>query len=172
MACFWEFSSFVTRAISTKYQQSAGLVLVSQILVLMAPLSVNAFDYIVLGRMIHFFLPSHSILGISGSLLGIVFVMLDVVSFVVQLIGGSLAGPTAPESDVFKGIHIYMGGIGLQQFFIFIFLGLAARLHRQLQSLETNGTGKKNWRPLLFTLYASLGLITVCIRFPSAQEKK
>ncbi|KAJ7307799.1 RTA1 domain protein [Mycena albidolilacea] len=165
MACFWEFSSFVTRAISTKYQQSAGLVLVSQILVLMAPLWVNAFDYIVLGRMIHFFLPSHSILGVSGSLLGIVFVMLDVVSFVVQLIGGSIAGPTAPESEVFKGIHIYMGGIGLQQFFIFIFLGLAARLHRQLQSLESNGTGKKNWRPLLFTLYASLGLITIRIFF-------
>ncbi|KAJ7266036.1 hypothetical protein C8J57DRAFT_1510984 [Mycena rebaudengoi] len=74
------------------------------ILVLMAPLWVNAFDYMVLARMIHFFLPSHSILGISGSLFGITFVMLDVVSFVVQLIGGTLAGPTAPESEVFKGI--------------------------------------------------------------------
>ncbi|KAF8194801.1 RTA1 like protein-domain-containing protein [Mycena galopus ATCC 62051] len=165
MACFWEFSSFMTRAISTKHQQSAGLALVSQILVLIAPLWVNAFDYIVLGRMIHFFLPSHSILGISGSLLGIFFVMLDVVSFVIQLIGGSLAGPTAPESEVFKGIHIYMGGIGLQQFFIFIVLALAARLHRQLQRLERTGTGKTNWRPLLFTLYASLGLITIRIFF-------
>ncbi|KAJ7735329.1 RTA1 like protein-domain-containing protein [Mycena metata] len=165
MACFWEFSSFVTRAISTKYQQSEGLALVTQILVLIAPLWVNAFDYMVLGRMIHYFLPSHSMFGVSGSLFGMTFVMLDVVSFVIQLVGGSLAGPTAPESEVFKGIHIYMGGIGLQQFFIFIFLGLAARLHRQLQALERNGTGKKNWRPLLFTLYASLGLITIRIFF-------
>ncbi|KAJ7510866.1 RTA1 domain-containing protein [Mycena galericulata] len=165
MACFWEFSSFVTRAISTKYQQNVGLVLVSQILVLIAPLWVNAFDYIILGRMIHFFLPSHSILGISGSLLGIGFVMMDVVSFVIQLVGGSIAGPTAPESEVFKGIHIYMGGIGLQQFFIVIFLGLAARLHKQLLALERNGTGKTNWRPLLYTLYASLGLITIRIIF-------
>jgi hypothetical protein len=54
-----------------------------------------------------------------------------------------------------------MGGIGLQQFFIFVFLGLAIRLHTQLLTLERNGTGKKNWRPLLFTLYASLGLISV-----------
>ncbi|KAJ7487272.1 RTA1 like protein-domain-containing protein [Mycena galericulata] len=165
MACFWEFSSFVTRAISTKHQQNVGLVLVSQILVLIAPLWVNAFDYIILGRMIHFFLPSHSILGISGSLLGIGFVMMDVVSFVIQLVGGSIAGPTAPESEVFKGIHIYMGGIGLQQFFIVIFLGLAARLHKQLLALERNGTGKTNWRPLLYTLYASLGLITIRIIF-------
>ncbi|KAJ7763999.1 RTA1 domain-containing protein [Mycena maculata] len=170
VACFWEFSSFVTRANTTKYQQNAGLALVSQILVLIAPLWVNAFDYIVLGRMIHFFLPSHSILGISGSLLGIAFVMLDVVSFVVQLIGGSLAGPTAPESEVFKGIHIYMGGIGLQQFFIFIFLGLAARLHRQLLTLERNGTGKKNWRPLLFTLYANTHLLPSYIEFSAGNE--
>ncbi|KAJ7265653.1 RTA1 like protein-domain-containing protein [Mycena rebaudengoi] len=165
MACFWEFSAFVTRAISTKYQQSAGLALVTQILVLMAPLWVNMFDYMVLGRMIHFFLPSHSILGISGSFFGITFVILDVVSFVVQIIGGSLAGPTSPESEVFKGIHIYMGGIGLQQFFIFVFLGFAVRLHRELLALERNETGKKNWRPLLFTLYASLGLITIRIFF-------
>ncbi|KAJ7242162.1 RTA1 like protein-domain-containing protein [Mycena haematopus] len=165
MACFWEFFSFVTRAISTKYQQNAGLVLVSQILVLIAPLWVNAFDYIILGRMVHFFLPSRSILGISGSLLGTIFVLLDVVSFIIQIIGGSIAGPTAPQSEVFKGIHIYMGGIGLQQFFIFILLGLAAHLHRQLSTLERNGTGKKNWRPLLFTLYLSLGLITIRIFF-------
>ncbi|KAJ6579164.1 RTA1 domain-containing protein [Mycena vulgaris] len=165
MACLWEFSSFVTRAISTKFQQSAGLALVTQILVLMAPLWVNAFDYMVLGRMIHFFLPSRSILGISGALLGVAFVTLDVVSFVVQLIGGSLAGPTAPESEVFKGIHLYMGGVGIQQFFIFIFLGLAVHLHRQLRALERSGTGKTNWKPLLITLYASLGLISIRIFF-------
>ncbi|KAJ7123082.1 RTA1 like protein-domain-containing protein [Mycena epipterygia] len=165
MACFWEFSSFVTRAISTKFQQNVGVALVTQILVLLAPLWVNAFDYIVLGRMIHFFLPSHSMLGISGSLLGLSFVLLDVVSFVIQLVGGSYAGPTSPESVVFKGIHIYMGGIGLQQFFIFVFLGLAVHLHKQLLALERNGTGKRNWRPLLFTLYTSLGLITIRIFF-------
>ncbi|KAJ7243549.1 RTA1 domain-containing protein [Mycena rebaudengoi] len=176
MACCWEFLSFVTRAISTKYQQNAGVALVTQILVLMAPLWLNAFDYMVLGRMVHFFLPSHSILGISGSVLGSTFVLLDVVSFVIQLIGGTLAGPLASEAEVFKGIHLYMGGIGLQQFFIFIFLGLAVCLQRQLQALERNGTGKKNWRPLLFTLYASLGLITIriffrLIEFSAGREK-
>ncbi|KAJ6625674.1 RTA1 like protein-domain-containing protein, partial [Mycena sp. CBHHK59/15] len=165
MACCWELFSFVTRAISTKYQQDAGLALVTQILVLMAPLWVNVFDYMVLGRMIHFFLPSYSILRISGLLLGLTFVMLDVVSLIIQLIGGSLTGPTALESEVFKGIHLYMGGIGLQQFFIFVFLGLVVRLHRQLLALECNGTGKKNWRPLLLTLNASLGLITIRIFF-------
>ncbi|KAJ7116634.1 hypothetical protein C8R44DRAFT_879994 [Mycena epipterygia] len=100
MACCWEFFSFVTHAASTKYQQNAGLALVTQILVLMAPLWINAFDYMVLGRMIHFFSPSHSIFGILGSLLELIFVILDVVSFIIQLIGGSLAGPTAPDSEI------------------------------------------------------------------------
>ncbi|KAJ7585078.1 RTA1 domain-containing protein [Mycena floridula] len=165
MAALWEFFSFATRSISTKHQQSGGLALVTQLFVLLAPLWVNAFDYMVLGRMIHFFMPSHSILGISGSVFGIVFVSLDFISFVVQLVGGSLASPTSPESQVFKGIHIYMGGIGLQQFFIVVFLVLAVHLHRQLLKLERYGTGKKNWRPLLFSLYASLILITIRILF-------
>lgn len=37
-AAIWESGSFITRAISTRHQQSDGLVLVSQLLVLLAPL--------------------------------------------------------------------------------------------------------------------------------------
>lgn len=168
MACFWELGSFITRAISTKHQQNVGVALITQLLVLLAPLWVNAFDYMLLSRMLYFFLPTSSPLsgGTPTSILSMLFVILDFVSFIVQLIGGSLAGPTADDAQVMRGIHLYMGGIGLQQFFIFLFLGVAVYFHRQMlrsERLGGTGRGKEGWRPLLYVLYASLGLITVCL---------
>ena len=128
---------------------------------------INAFDYMVLGRMIYFFLPKHSIFSIPASTLGVAFVSLDFISFVVQLIGGSMAGPTSPVDQVMKGTHVYMGGIGLQQFFVFVFLVLAAKFHAEMLRLNQTGQGKRDWKMLLFTLYASLGCITVSIAIQS-----
>lgn len=120
----------------------------------------------VLGRMIYFFLPTHSIFSIPASILAIAFVSLDFVSFVVQLVGGSMAGPTSPNDQIMKGIHVYMGGIGLQQLFVFVFLGLAAKFHTEMLALDCMGQGRQGWKKLLFTLYASLGFITVGFTSP------
>ena len=119
----------------------------------------------VFGRMIQFFIPSQSLFSIPASTLAAVFVSLDCVAFVVQLIGGSWAGPLAPESEQLKGIHIYMGGIGLQQFFVLIFVGLVAKFHMEMlrmENMKLRPAGlKTGWRTLVFVLYATLGLITV-----------
>lgn len=131
---------------------------------------INAFIYMVLGRMIHFTIPSRSLYSISASTLAIMFVSLDFVSFIIQLVGGSWAGPTSPPSRQMQGIHIYMGGIGLQQFFILIFLVLAVKFHSEMLKMEKLSTSapltssKRRWRPLLYTLYGTLGLITVSRR--------
>jgi len=47
MGCIWEFASFSIRAAGTRNQQSVPLAFVSQILVLLAPMWVNAFVYMV-----------------------------------------------------------------------------------------------------------------------------
>jgi hypothetical protein len=114
--------------------------------------------------MIYFFLPNQKIYSIPASVLSIIFVSLDFVSFVIQLTGGSYAGPTAPVAMQMKGVHIYMGGIGLQQFFIFIFLGLAVKFHLQMSGLQRQELAKPGWQRLLFTLYGSLTFITVCFQ--------
>ena len=62
----------------------------------------------VLGRLIHFFIPSHALLSIPASTLAVGFVSLDFIAFVIQLVGGSWAGPTAPAAKQLQGIHIYM----------------------------------------------------------------
>ncbi|MCJ1403349.1 hypothetical protein MMC11_006572 [Xylographa trunciseda] len=169
MGGLWETVSFITRTLGTRAQQNSALALISELFVLLAPLWINAFDYMVLGRMIHFFLPPHSIFRIPASTLAMYFVSLDIVSFVIQLVGGAMGGPGSPPEQIMKGVHIYMGGIGLQEFFIMIFLGLAVKFHAQMLGMEKRGelvsNGKERWRWLLWTLYASLALISVRIFF-------
>jgi hypothetical protein len=65
-----------------------------------------------------------------------------------------------------KGIHIYMAGIGIQQFFIVCFLVLAIQFHRQMLQLDRASrlfADKRRWRHLLYALYGSLLFITVRI---------
>jgi len=75
-----------------------------------------------------------------------------------------MAGPTALSADQMKATHIYMGGIGLQQFFIFVFLGLAIKFNMEMLKMESRGrlaSTKTEWRRLLYALYTSLSFITV-----------
>ncbi|KXJ86546.1 RTA1 like protein-domain-containing protein [Microdochium bolleyi] len=188
MACLWEFLGFASRVASTRAQNVVGLYLVMQIFILLAPLWINAFAYIVLGRLIHAYLPGHALLGIPAYVFSAVFVTLDVAAFVVQLVGGTMAGPTAPPEELAHAIHIYMGGIALQQFFIVVFVSLAARFQveaaRQRDdekmgvkhlSLDTPGGSSSSssssisagylssWRALLAALYFVLAMITLRI---------
>ena len=127
----------------------------------------------VLARMIYFFIPSKTLCGIKPSILAIIFVTLDFSSFVIQLVGGGMAGPGQTPEALMRGIHIYMGGIGLQEFFIVIFLGLAVTFHLEMLKIERtgvlSGTPKAKWRWMLYALYASLTFITVRIIYRLAE---
>ena len=87
MGTAWEFSSFALRVVGTKKQQSVPIAFASQILVLLAPMWVNAFDYMVMGRMIYFFVPEQKIWGIKGIKIAKIFVLLDILSFITQVAG-------------------------------------------------------------------------------------
>lgn len=185
MASIWESVAFTFRALSARNQQSIGFILIYQIFILLAPIceskdlprgarassltslsGVNAFDYMVLGRMIHYFVPSGKLFGIPSAVIAANFVLLDITSFIVQLVGGSLAGPTSPAEERMRAIHIYMGGIGLQQFFIVLFLFLAVKFHVTMSGRKTAAAaGQTEWKPLLYVLYLSLAMITVRIIF-------
>ncbi|GFF30199.1 hypothetical protein IFM58399_02507 [Aspergillus lentulus] len=168
MSAVWECVGFVVRTLSTRDQQDSTLATITQLFILLSPLWVNAFDYMVLARMIHFFVPDHRIGVFKPSMLAMIFVVLDLGSFVIQLIGGSMAGPGADHDTMMKGIHIYMGGIGIQEFFIVLFLFIAIQFHRKMLNLDRQGrlVGlKAKWRGLLYALYASLLFITVRIIF-------
>jgi hypothetical protein len=122
-----------------------------------------------LGRMIHFFLPDQKLAGISARRFGVLFVCLDIFAFLVQAAGALMSSAQEDGSLVMTGLHIYMGGIGLQEFFILCFTALAIDLHRRLIRMENSHAdynGKLNqgpfsWRWLFYALYFTLGMITV-----------
>ncbi|KAI9147520.1 putative lipid transporter atnI [Paramyrothecium foliicola] len=168
MATVWEVLAFLFRAISSKNQQSDGILLMFQIFILLAPLWINAFAYMTLGRMIHFFHPSQSLLGLKAPTIAALFVVLDILSFIVQLVGGGSAGPSSPPEQQRRGLNIYMAGISVQEVFVVIFMLLCIAFQQQMIS-RTADTGRlggfvgTRWGPLLGMLLLSLTLITIRI---------
>ena len=129
---------------------------------------INAFLYMTLGRMIHFFIPERRFWHTSAHHFGTIFVCLDIFAFLVQAAGAVLTSMD-DNSKVMLGLHTYMGGIGLQEAFIICFLGLTIHLHRKMIEMENAGQGLEKlsqcafpWRWLFYSIYLALGLITVC----------
>jgi hypothetical protein len=85
MGELWETLSFAARVISARNPTQKGTYDASFLLVLLAPLFINAFDYMLLGRLMQYFLPGNTLFGIPGSKLGVIFVSSDVMSVVLQL---------------------------------------------------------------------------------------
>ncbi|KAE8453202.1 hypothetical protein EG329_011269 [Mollisiaceae sp. DMI_Dod_QoI] len=172
VGALWEFASFAIRSAGTKNQQSTPLAFVSQILVLLAPMWINAFCYMVMGRMIYFFVPSQKIFGIKGIKIAKIFVWLDVLSFLTQLGGGVMISPGSSASTLMTGIHLYMGGIGFQEFCILLFTLIAVKFFIDTRLRERTTAGNQildgrptNWRTLLYVMFAVLALITMRIIF-------
>lgn len=170
MAATWETVSFILRALGSRKQQNGGYALGTQLLFLLAPLWINAFVYMTAGRLIYFLHPEKKIWSFKAISLGKWFVWLDIVSFIVQGSGGMMLSPEMDEKTMNIGKTIYMSGVGLQQFFIFLFIGLIVKFQLDVQVLERQGllgAGKngKWWKWLTYSLYAVLVLITMRIIF-------
>lgn len=188
MGIVWETISFGFRAYSSKNQDQVTPATVASLLFLLAPLWINAFAYMLLGRMIHYFLATPSTttgiplnplrprehhphaLGIKGSLLTRWFVLADVACFLIQATGGTMVSPGSSASTKKLGLNIYMAGVGVQQGFIVLFSVVAVRFHYHALQTERQGTmlpGRKGWRMILYALYATLLLISVSSRLPT-----
>ena len=116
--------------------------------------------------MIYYFIPEKALYHIPATRFSVIFVWLDVFSFLVQATGGIILSGTNESAHLVQiGQWIYISGVALQQCFIVVFLGLLINFHLSILELEAQGTlwqtGKTHWRKLLYTLYASLALISV-----------
>lgn len=131
---------------------------------------INAFLYMTLGRMLYFYQPGRKIFHISARRFGTVFVCLDIFAFIVQVAGALMSSAQDSGNIVMTGLHIYMGGIGLQEFFILCFTALAVQLHRGMLQMERRGeqahklsSGAIPWRWLFYAIYFALVMITVSL---------
>ncbi|KDQ51946.1 hypothetical protein JAAARDRAFT_40566 [Jaapia argillacea MUCL 33604] len=169
MAALWETGGFLTRALSTLDQTKYTFIFPSQILILLAPLWINAFTYIVLGRMVHYFIPDQAVGRIKARRLATWFVLLDITALLIQGTGGSLTTTRGNSKLITLGLHIYMGGIGMQEFFILLFTGMAIRFHKKAIATGDLLGRPTDWRALLYVLYATLTLITIRICYRLAE---
>lgn len=158
MACAWETAGFVFRTLWTHHSDRNTYVLPEQLLLVLAPLWVNAFDYMVLGRMMHFFLPQKKILGIPARRITLYFVLFDVVAFLIQGAGAAAVAGNGSKSTRDTGKVILVAGLGFQEAFFIFFIVIASQFHRFV--LVVNKQAQREWGPLLYTLYASLVCIT------------
>lgn len=121
----------------------------------------------IFARIVHFFSPARKVWVFSPTILAIIFITLDIVAFIIQLIGGGMAGPGASPESQSKGLNLYMGGIGMQEGFIILFLGLAVKFHRdQLHAARTGRLAADKiagWRWMLWALYTCMLAITIRI---------
>ncbi|KAI9754743.1 MAG: hypothetical protein M1815_005442 [Lichina confinis] len=171
MGAAWETIAFILHARGSRDQQNIGYATAYQLLYLLAPLWINAFVYMTFARLVHYFLPEKAVWHMKAVGLAKWFVWADVISFVVQAVGGIMASPTASPEVIKAGINVYMGGMGLQQFFILCFVGLMVVFQRRITSLEQSGQAirERPWRPALYALHAVLLCITVRIIFRIAE---
>ncbi|KAK6516901.1 hypothetical protein TWF506_006785 [Arthrobotrys conoides] len=180
MGAAWETTSFGLRAAATQKPVSDALGIPSSILVYLSPLLINAYAYMVLGRMVLYYLQDKRVAGIQAKWLTVIFVWLDIIAFLVQLVGASMAsfrdtGSDATEQEKIDaangqklGLNIYMGGIGFQLFWILVFSGFSWRFRAKAVMERNQGTGihrDSSWGHLLIVLYFTLLMITIRIIF-------
>jgi hypothetical protein len=169
MGALWELGAMVFHTLQARQQDNANYNTGYSLLFLLAPLWVNAFLYMTLGRMVNFFDESKKLAGIKAKRFGSIFVWLDISAFIVQAVGVSITTQTNVSSDtIMMGVHIYMGGIGLQELFIICYTTLMVKLHKRLIRNEQLGInierlhrGSMPWRWLFYGIYAGLFCITV-----------
>jgi len=177
MGGLWETIAFILHALGSHDQQNIGYATGYNILFLLAPLWINAFVYMTLARMVYYFLPTHRVGPFCATSMSKYFVWADVVTFIVQGVGGIMASPGADPNTINIGLKVYLVGLGFQEFFIVCFLGLMVAFHRSCLGLDASAMGsgagvegfgapavqKRGWKGLLFALYAVLAFISMRI---------
>ena len=100
MAGIWEIIGLSFRSMGAKQPDVEAWSVGSNLFVLLAPILVNAFVYMVGGRMVYFWLPSRKVWKFKARFFTRIFVWADAVSFLIQAVGGIML--SSEEEDTAK----------------------------------------------------------------------
>ncbi|KAH6879318.1 RTA1 like protein-domain-containing protein [Alternaria rosae] len=159
--------NYVCRIFSIQKPNDLGPYAAWFVIILIAPLFTNAFVYMVMGRMMWNYIPDAKIYGVTAWRFSTYFVVFDIIALLIQVAGASSSGASRQANQqVLNAIHIYMGGVAVQQLFILIFFFYAIKFHRTvLRQILEGMEDASSALPLLYGIYAVLLLITIRIIF-------
>ena len=164
MSGIWQTITYIFRTISIANPAATGTYIAWFTLILVAPLWTNAFIYMVFGRMVWNFVEVRRVWSFKAWHFGLSFVLLDILAFVIQAYGAASAAGDVPIDQVLKGLHIYMGGVALQLFFILLFSVFAVKLFFMLRARSPSDHFDASAAiKLLAVLFIALALICVSI---------
>ena len=83
----WETCGYTFRTLSVHDQLNPAFYDVQFLLLLLAPLWINAYIFMILGRMVHFYLVDDKVFGVKARYITALFVALDLTAFGVQAAG-------------------------------------------------------------------------------------
>lgn len=116
MGALWETGGYALRILAVIDQRNDNYQTYQQLLIILAPLWINAFCYMCLGRMMHCFLPpkEDQIFGVRARIIAKTFVWGDMFAFTIQLTGGLLSNQEYGDKILNAGLKTYMAGVGVQ----------------------------------------------------------
>ncbi|KAL2401273.1 putative lipid transporter atnI [Exophiala dermatitidis] len=158
-----ETTAFILRLIVIKTLDLSEVYEAQFILILIAPLWINAFDFVLLGRLVDHCLPDRKLMRIPAKRIAILFICGDIGAFLLQL-GGAAITTSTDNKTVNIGLHVYTAGVALQQCFIFCFLALSIAFRRRLKK-ECDPEKANGSELVLNTIWVSLALISLRIIF-------
>lgn len=147
---------FFFRRQMPSHPDSKGILIAQQVFVVCMPALFLAFNYIVYGRLLLYTLGRRHTL-LRPTIIATVFVSSDILTFLVQAIGGSIS---INQKTADLGRNIFKIGIILQavSYFIFIFLIIYTHIHVKR---EGRTTGRERWWIIFWSIYFSSILITI-----------
>ncbi|KAF4784213.1 hypothetical protein HER10_EVM0005596 [Colletotrichum scovillei] len=177
IGCTFELIGYMGRFLSSNAPDVIGFFMIQTLCLLVAPALFAASIYMVLGRLI-IHLRSESLSPIKPSRLTKVFVIGDILSFIVQIMG---AGMLASSSTMNTGKTVILLGLVVQLIFFGLFVISSAVFHSRvskhmppiLMEEEEANTGWRRlfngWRGVMSVLYIASVLIFVRSLFRLAE---
>ncbi|OCH86232.1 RTA1-like protein [Obba rivulosa] len=165
----WTYAGgFAVRFALHSNPDSKGIYSIQQVLIVLSPCAFIATEYMVLGRLASY-LDCGRYLFISPRKIARVFVISDIVTFIIQGAGASLS-TAKTESALRLGGHIFLTGLVLQLISFGVFFSMYIRflvlVRMREPGLWHSDRGKawyKDWRALAYTLLiSSIAVLVRC----------
>ncbi|KAJ5309574.1 uncharacterized protein N7443_002035 [Penicillium atrosanguineum] len=164
----FQIIGYGARAVSHFHTQNTTIYAMQNLFVLLAPTLYAASIYMVLGRII-IFLHGQHLSFVPVQLMTKIFVLGDVLSFLLQGAGGGIMSSSLQNSMVI-GQWVIVAGLCVQLVFFGAFLTSSLIFHYQINQSPTSesesaisscGFIPRDWRGLLFALYSACVLILI-----------